>query len=149
MPIIRGSPDMSKFNREIRLPYELRREDFALAMQDIYDFFFDVNSQLHAKGIRRFDDMLRPAAMSGLISDMMTASMARHARALVENRYHNGHPDLIVDGVYAGNSVKAGEQGVEVKSTRKTGGSGGHPRSAGAVDVRLRLPGRQRDRTCD
>ena len=61
--------------------------------------------------------------MSGLISDMMTASMARHARALVENRYHNGHPDLIVDGVYADNSVKAGERGVEVKSTRKTGGA--------------------------
>ena len=123
MPIVRESPDMSKFNPEIRLPYELRREDFALAMQDIYDFFFDVNSQLRAKGIRRFDDMLRPAAMSGLISDMMTASMARHARTLVENRYHNGHPDLIVDGVYADNSVKAGERGVEVKSTRKTGGA--------------------------
>ena len=45
---------------KIRLP--LRREDFALAMQDVYDFFFDVNSHLHAKGIRRFDDMMRPAS---------------------------------------------------------------------------------------
>ena len=62
MPIVRESPDMSKFNPGIRLP--LRREDFALAMQDVHDFFFDVNSQLHAKGIRRLDDMLRPAAMS-------------------------------------------------------------------------------------
>lgn len=123
MPIVREAPDPSKFNPDIRLPYELRREDFALAMQDVYDFFFDVNSQLRAKGVRRLDDMLRPAAMSGLISDMMTASMARHARSLVENRYHNGHPDLIVDGVYADNSVKAGERGVEVKSTRKAGGA--------------------------
>ena len=49
--------------------------------------------------------------------------------ALVENHYHNGHPDLIVDGVCAGNSVKAGERGGEVKSTRKTGGAVG---SAGA-----------------
>lgn len=31
-------------------------------MQDI--FFFDVNSRLRAEGIRRFDDMLGPAAMS-------------------------------------------------------------------------------------
>ena len=61
MLIVRKSPDMSKFNVGIRLPP--RREDFALAMQDICDFFFDVNSQLHAKGIRRLDDMLRPAAM--------------------------------------------------------------------------------------
>ena len=52
---------------------------------------------------------------------MMTAS--KHACALVENRYRNGHPDLIVGGVYAGNSAKAGEQGVEVKSARKTGGA--------------------------
>ena len=37
------------------------------------------------------------------------ASMVRHADALVENQYYNGHPDLIVDGVYPGNSVKAEE----------------------------------------
>lgn len=85
--------------------------------------------------------------MSGLISDMMTASMARHARSLVENRYRNGRPDLIVDGVYADNSVKAGEGGVEVKSTRKTGGA--VDAQGARVQVRLRLPGRQRDRTCD
>ena len=67
--------------------------------------------------------MLRPAAMSGLISDMVSASMARHSRVLVENQYHNGHPDLIVNGVYANDAVKAGEQGVEIKSTRKAGGA--------------------------
>ena len=71
------------------------------------------------KGIKRLDEMLRPAAMSGLISDMITASMAQHSRTLVENQYHNGHPDLIVNGVYPNDSVKAGDEGVEVKSTRK------------------------------
>lgn len=63
------------------------------------------------------------AAMSGLISDMISASMAQHSRTLVENRYHNGHPDLIVNGIYPNDSVKAGEEGVEVKSTRKRGGA--------------------------
>ena len=96
---------------------------FSLAMQDIYDFFFDVNTHLTGRGIHRLDDMLRPAAMSGLISDMLTASLAKHSRTLAENEYHNGHPDLIVRGVYASNSVKAGEQGVEIKSTRKKGGA--------------------------
>jgi hypothetical protein len=33
-------------------------------MQDVYDFFFDVNSGLAAKGLERLDDMLRPAIMS-------------------------------------------------------------------------------------
>ena len=123
MPIIRQSPDGAKFNADINLPHQLRLEDFSLVMQDVYDFLFDVNSHLSGKGIKRLDEMVRPAAMSGLLSDMITASMAQHARVLVENKYHNGHPDLIVNGVYANDSVKAGEQGVEIKSTRKPGGA--------------------------
>ena len=35
----------------------------------------------------------------------------------------NGHPDLIVQGVYSGNAVKAGTEGIEIKTTRKTGGA--------------------------
>lgn len=123
MPIIRAQPDITKFNADLELPYELRIHDFQLAMQDIYDFFYDVNTNLTGKGLRRFDDMLRPAAMSGLISDMLTASMAQHSRTLAENQYHNGHPDLIVAGVYANDAVKSGIQGVEVKTTRKKGGA--------------------------
>jgi len=105
------------------LPYELRLEDFKLAMQDVYDFFFDVNSHLVTKGLDRLDDMLRPAIMSGLLSDMLTASLAKHSRTLVENCYFNGHPDLIVKGKYADNCVKAGEDGIEIKTTRKAGGA--------------------------
>ena len=101
----------------------LRLEDFGLVTQDVYDFFFDVNTHLLDKGLKRFDEMLRPAAMSGLISDMITASMAQHSRVLVENRYHNGHPDLVVNGLYPNDAVKAGQEGVEVKSTRKAGGA--------------------------
>lgn len=112
-----------RFNIDAELPYELRLLDFELALQDIYDFFFDVNRLLLEKGLHRLDDMLRPAAMSGMISDMLTASLAKHSRTLVENKYFNGHPDLIVQGWYADDSVRAGEHGVEVKSTRKPGGA--------------------------
>jgi len=111
------------FNKRAKLPYELRLKDFELAMQDVYDFFFDVNKLLLKKGLRRLDDTLRPAAMSGIISDMMTSSLAKHSRALVENNFFNGHPDLIVQGKYPNDSVKAGEHGVEIKSTRKRGGA--------------------------
>ena len=71
----------------------------------------------------RFDDMLRPAAMSGIISDMLTGCLARHSRTLVENRFHNGHPDLILRGRYPNDSIQSGRHGVEVKSTRKKGGA--------------------------
>lgn len=123
MAVTRNSVDDAKFNHKAKLPYELRVDDFALAMQDIYDFFYDVNSHLVAKGLDRLDDMLRPAIMSGVLSDMLTASLAKHSRALVENQYFNGHPDLIVKGRYPNNSIKAGKDGVEIKTTRKAGGA--------------------------
>src|SRR5258708_16611568 len=112
-----------EFNRSALLPYELRLQDFEIAMQDVYDFFHDVNVLLLGKGLHRMDDMLRPAAMSGMVSDMLTASMAKHSRVLVENNHFNRHPDLIVQGRYPNNSVQAGADGIEIKSTRKTGGA--------------------------
>ena len=123
MPITRNTVDLTKFNPAAKLPFELRLKDFEIAAQDIYDFFFDVNSALVSRGLKRFDDLLRPAIMSGILSDLLTASLARHSRTLTENRYFNGHPDLVVEGRYAGDSVKAGVEGVEVKATRKPGGA--------------------------
>jgi hypothetical protein len=123
MTVARNQITTGKFNEAAKLPYELRLEDFKSSMQDVYDFFFDVNSHLVGKGLDRLDDMLRPAIMSGVLSDMLTASIAKHSRTLVENRYFNGHPDLVVRGKYPNNSVKAAEHGVEIKTTRKAGGA--------------------------
>lgn len=123
MPVIRNAVSLDKFNADAVLSFELRLQDFQMAMQDVYDFFFDVNSHLIEKGLQRLDDMLRPAIMSGLLSDMLTASLAKHSRVLTENKYFNGHPDLVVRGVYAGDRVQAGTEGVEIKTTRKVGGA--------------------------
>ena len=65
MPLTKGSVDKAKFNSSVTLPFELRLPDFEMAMQDVYDFFFDVNSLLIQKGLERLDDMLRPSSMSG------------------------------------------------------------------------------------
>ncbi len=122
MGVVGNRINYESFNKKRSLPYKLRIADFAAAMQDVYDFFFDVNSGLVEKGLARLDDMLRPAIMSGVLSDMLTASLAKHSRTLVENCYFNGHPDLIVRGKYADNCAKAGEHGIEIKTTRKPGG---------------------------
>ena len=123
MATIRSIVDRSKFNSALDFPYELRIMDFEATMQDVYDFFYDVNLHLVDRGLERLDDMLRPAIMSGVLSDMVTASLAKHSRVLTENRYFNGHPDLIVQGIYADNTVKSGDQGVEIKTTRKRSGA--------------------------
>lgn len=121
--MLKADIDKNGFNKAAKLPFELRLSDFETAMQDVYDFFYDVNTMLVAKGLQRFDDMTRPAAMSGMISDMITASLARFSRALVPNEYFNGHPDLVVRGRYANNAIASGTDGVEIKSTRKAGGA--------------------------
>ena len=111
------------FNQQADLPYELRLLDYEAAMQDVYDFFFDVTGFLADKGLGRLEDTLRKAILSGVLSDMLTASLASHSRTLVQNRRPNGHPDLLVQGVYTDDAVKAGSQGVEIKTTVKKGGA--------------------------
>lgn len=123
MPIVRNTVDQKWLNAKATLPFSLRLKDFELAMQDVYDFFHDVNVGLTQRGLERLDDFLRPAIMSGLLSDMLTVSLGKHSRTLTENRFHNGHPDLVVKGVYPQNSVKSGTDGVEIKTTRKSGGA--------------------------
>ena len=82
MTIERNEVDPNSFNPEADLPYELRLEDFEMAMQDVYDFFYDVNAHLAGRGLQRLDDMLRPAIMSGVLSDMITASLAEREPAV-------------------------------------------------------------------
>jgi hypothetical protein len=119
----RETVDTTAFNPKATLPYSLRLKDFEIAMQDVYDFFYDVNTLFENKGLPRLEDELRAAIMSGMLSDMLTASLAKHSRGLIANRYHNGHPDLIVKGKYAGDAIKSAPDGVEIKTTRKKGGA--------------------------
>lgn len=121
--ITRASVDKGAFNAAAALPFELRHLDFEASMQDVYDFFFDVNTFLRGRGLPRLEDTLRPANLSGLITDMLTASLARHSRSLVVNRYPNGHPDLLVGGAYPNDAAQSAERGVEIKTTRKPGGA--------------------------
>ena len=111
------------FNPAPVLPFNLRLEDVAAAMRDVYDFFYDVNTFLRDKSLPRFDDTVRPAVLSGMLSDMLTESVAKHSRSLVSNKFHNGHPDLLVAGVYPNDSTQSGKEGVEIKATQKPGGA--------------------------
>src|SRR5437016_14493256 len=56
MPTERNRPKRDCFNAKTNLPFQLRLEDFEIAMQDVYDLFYDVNSGLLEKGLERLDD---------------------------------------------------------------------------------------------
>ncbi|MBI3979766.1 MAG: amidohydrolase family protein [Chloroflexi bacterium] len=108
------------------MPYQLRLIDFEMAMQDVYDLLLDINTALVSRDLPRLEEAVRPAIFSGIMSDALAASLARHSRVLTINRFHNGHPDLIPAGRYPNDAVQAGDEGVEVKATK----------GRGAVDTR-------------
>ncbi len=114
---------IGRFNKNRSLPYSLRLRDFESTMEDVYDFFFDVNTSLVGRGLDRLENMLRRAILSGVLSELVTESLAKHSRGLVVNRYHNGHPDLVKRGLYENDSVKSGEEGIEIKTTVRKGGA--------------------------
>ena len=114
---------IGRFNRNRSLPYSLRLRDFESTMEDVYDFFFDVNTSLVGRGLDRLENMLRWAILSGVLSELVTESLAKHSRGLVVNRYHNGHPDLVKRGLYKNDSVKSGAEGIEIKTTVRKGGA--------------------------
>ena len=60
MCIVRNEVESTCFNRSAKLPFGLRLKDFEMAMQDVYDFFYDVNLGLIQRGLQRLDDMLSP-----------------------------------------------------------------------------------------
>ena len=75
-----------RFNQQADLPYELRLLDYEAAMQDVYDFFFDVNGFLR-QGPRAARRHSAPI-LSGVISDMLTASLASFTDARSESQAH-------------------------------------------------------------
>ena len=111
---VREKVDAARFNQAATLPYSLRLDDFQIAMEDVYDFFFDVNNFFLERGLPRLDDLLRPANMSGLLSDMLTASIAKHSRG-----WRRGGRD---------------------QDDAEEGRRGRHSRRPQPVDVRLCLP---------
>lgn len=100
------------------LPYGLKGRDFANTMETLYDFFYVINASLESQGLDWIERLVRPAAVSNVISDLTVAALAKHSNGLVVNRFHNGHPDLIPRGRFVDDAVEAGDEGVEVKSTK-------------------------------
>jgi len=92
-------------------------------MEDIYDYLHDVNTLTAAKNLPRFEEMVRKAILTGVLSEMLAGSLGKHGRVLCRNLAHNGHPDLIVRGKYADDKIREGGEGVEVKATVNKGGA--------------------------
>jgi hypothetical protein len=115
-----------KFNHKAKIPYGLTIEHIYQAMTEFADFLGFTNSQLHTKGIKRFESMLMPANFSSMVGEFMSAGIPKYCPTLVKNQYHNGHPDLIPAGHFPRDSVQHSTFGIEVKASRYTKAWQGH-----------------------
>jgi hypothetical protein len=114
------------FNPATVLPYGLTVEHVFKAMQGFNDFLGFINQQLYTKEIPRFESMLMPANFSSIVGEFMNSSIPKHCPAIVKNRYHNGHPDLVPAGYYPSDSIQHGDEGIEIKGSRYLRGWQGH-----------------------
>ena len=104
-------------------------------MEAVHSFLHDVNRFLVGRGYDRLEEILLGNSFAGLLSEILVRELARHSAALERNVRIGGHPDLLPVGMYAGNSVLRGTEGIEVKSSKQKGGWQGHNPEAGWLMV--------------
>ncbi|BAJ83271.1 hypothetical protein ACMV_P5_00170 (plasmid) [Acidiphilium multivorum AIU301] len=113
-----SSVEVSHFNKKSDLPYGLRVEQIAAAMNEFIDFLSFINQQLATRQIERLETMLMPANFSSIVGEFMTSAIPKHCKTLVKNTYHNGHPDMLPAGKYPNDKLQHGTEGIEVKGSR-------------------------------
>ena len=119
-------PRIGDFNTRTKLPCGVGVEHIYRAMTEFADFLKFVNTQLYTRKIARLESLMMAANFSSLVGEFVGATIPKHCSAIVKNRYHNGHPDLIPAGSHPGDAVQHGHEGVEIKASRYLRGWQGH-----------------------
>lgn len=114
------------FNPAAVIPYGVTIEHIRLAMNEFVDFLGFINTQLHTREIPRLESMLMQANFSSMVGEFMSVAIPKYCSTIAKNQYHNGHPDLVPAGFYAGNSIQHGSEGIEIKGSRYLRGWQGH-----------------------
>lgn len=114
------------FNPNAQIPFGLQTDHIRAAMQEFLDFLGFLNTALLSKQIPRLESFLMPANFSSMVGEFMNAAIPKYCPFLVKNNYHNGHPDLLPAGMFAGDAVQHGTVGIEVKGSRHSSGWQGH-----------------------
>ena len=114
------------FNPSCKLPLGLKIDHIRLAMDDFISFLAVVNGALLGKGMPRLESILMAANFSNTVGDFFISAVDRHCPTVAKNRYHNGHPDLIVRGKHPDDAVQYCDEGIEVKASRYVKSWQGH-----------------------
>lgn len=118
--------DPEKFNQLAKLPYGLTIDSLVKSMREFTSFLSFINQQLHTQNIPRMECFLMAANFSSIVGEFMSTTIPKHCPTLVKNRYHNGHPDLVPQGLFLNDSVSHATEGIEIKGSRHPSGWQGH-----------------------
>lgn len=134
----RAKDDCWKYS--CRLPYGLRVEEIQQTVSGVYEFLYAINSALARQQLGLIENLILGNTFSGLVSEVLVKNIAKHSRAVMRNRYVGGHPDLIPVANRGGDSQLRCDEGVEVKTSRRSGGWQGHnPETGGLIVFRYEL----------
>lgn len=124
-------------NEKISMPYGMNAKGVLLAIDDVYSYLFALNHESIQHGYPRLEDLMQPAGFSGLLSNIVVRAMASAfstaSPGLAVNTHLNGRPDLVPRAKYPDDYILRGDEGVEVKTSRSTGGWQGHNAESGWI----------------
>jgi hypothetical protein len=127
VPLLRASSIDAYWNYRCQLHYGLETDQVRLAVEEVYNFFYRINSLLvEQEGLDFFKSLVLGNILSGIMSELLAKRISVHAPTLTRNLFVGGPPDLIPSGIYPNSSVLRGNEGIEVKTSRQDGGWQGH-----------------------
>lgn len=105
------------------------------AVEGVYEFLYAVNGALAKQELGLFEELALGNTFSGLLSEILVKNIAKHSGTLARNKHVGGHPDLLPSGHPGGEDQLRCDQGVEVKTSRQSGGWQGHNPEVGWLIV--------------
>lgn len=123
------------FHENSRLPYGLTVGEIRKAISAAYDLLDGLNQYLVSRGYGRLEDLLLGNSFAGVLSEVLVKSISDCSVTMTRNLQIGGFPDLIPRGRYASDSVLRGKQGIEIKSSKQSGGWQGHNPEAGWIMI--------------
>jgi hypothetical protein len=120
------------WNPDAELPYGVTVENFREAITDTYQIYGDLTAYLLEQGYGRIETLIRANnALSDLIGNIATEALAEASDALVHNQKDDGWPDLLPVDHYDDYSQMYGEEGIETKCSKSSGGWNAHNNEKG------------------
>jgi hypothetical protein len=96
--ILPEPPEHDSLNPSAEIPFGVTTAHVHAAMQDFVEFVRLIDTQLHRKEMATLENTMMQANFSSLVGEMIAARIPKHCSAIVKNKYHNGHPDLLPAG---------------------------------------------------